>query len=213
MTYRVLFVGEGSSDEGITVHIERIAIESGLSLAITAPNSGLLPTPDRSVRGKLKAILELGAGYDLFVIHRDADGAGRQSRVDEIVSAIRDVTPTTPYVPVIPVRMTEAWLVLEERLIRVVAGNPNGRTALEIPDPARAERIADPKALLKELLVNASGLTGRKRRMFQARFPFHRRQVLERLDPRGPVTRLRSWQDFDVDLRDALSALRKRRPL
>jgi hypothetical protein len=53
--------------------------------------------------------------------------------------------------------MTEAWLVLDEPLLRKVAGNPNGSMTLPIPTIRQAEWIADPRALLKEILVAASG--------------------------------------------------------
>ena len=79
-----------------------------------------------------------------------------------------------------------------------VAGNPNGKTRLEIPAPREAERIADPKAHLKEMLVNAANLTG------SSGFPHNRRQLLERLDPAGPVRHVPSWQRFVADARGAL---------
>jgi hypothetical protein len=208
---RVLFLGEGSSDDGITAHIERIAGECGLTIAMTAPDMGLLPLDDRSVLGKLEAIKKIGGEYDLLVIHRDRDNSTREARVAEIMAAVGAAMPETLCVPVIPVRMTEAWLVLDEKLIRMVAGNPNGRVPLPMPDPGKAERIADPKDLLKELLVTASELTGRKRRIFQSRFPYHRKQVLERLDPYGTVRYLESWRAFDSDLRAMFETLRRRR--
>jgi hypothetical protein len=122
---RLLFLGEGSSDEGITVHIERIADECGVPAVVTAPDMNLLRLPDRSVAGKLTAIRQLGADFDLLLIHRDADRAGRSERVAEIRTAVEKVMPDHRWVPVIPIRMTEAWLVLDEQLIRNVAGNPS----------------------------------------------------------------------------------------
>jgi hypothetical protein len=141
------------------------------------------------------------------VIHRDTDRSTREERISEIRTAVEKVMPGVPWVPVIPVRMTEAWLVLDERLIREVAGNPNGRVPFQMPNARGAERVADPKALLKELLVTASELTGRKRQIFRASFPYHRKPILERSDPAGPVSQLRSWQAFDRDLRAAVVAL------
>jgi hypothetical protein len=34
MTYRLLFLGEGTSDQGIAIHIERMAVENGLDVQI-----------------------------------------------------------------------------------------------------------------------------------------------------------------------------------
>lgn len=97
MKLRILFIGEGSSDSGITTHIRRIAANHGHNALITDP--------------------------------------------------------------VIPIRMTEAWLLLDEAEIRRVAGAPNGKIPLNLPNPAKVESVSDPKALLKETLARASGLS------------------------------------------------------
>lgn len=53
-------------------------------------------------------------------------------RRTEIVNALP--AETTRHIPVIPVRMTEAWLLGHELSIRSAAGNPNGSENLELPD-------------------------------------------------------------------------------
>jgi hypothetical protein len=203
---RLLFLGEGTSDEGIAVHVERIADECGVPVVVTAPDLSRLRRQGWSVAAKLEAVRDMKGEYDLLLVHRDADRTSREDRVAEIRSAVEKVMPNRGWVPVIPIRMTEAWLLLDEQLLREVAGNPNGRVPLQIPAAREAERLADPKGLLKELLVTASELTGRKRQIFQNSFPHHRRLVLERICPNGGVRKLKSWQDFDRDLRQALAA-------
>lgn len=207
MTYRVLFLGEGSSDQAIGVHIDRIAESCGIAVQITAPDAEMLPTADKSVGGKLRAVRQLGGRYDAVFVHRDADREHPERRVAEVRAAMDDVMPGVVHAPVVPVRMTEAWLVLDEQLIRRTAGNPNGKVPLAIPSPAQAERIADPKALLKDLLVTASELTGRRRKSFQAAFSGNRRRILEQLDPQGQVRLLKSWQRFESDVAEALVSL------
>ncbi|WP_203904971.1 hypothetical protein [Virgisporangium aliadipatigenens] len=167
----------------------------------------MLPSPDRSVAGKLASVRHLGADYDLVVVHRDADNAGRDARLHEIRSAMEAVMPGSACAPAIPVRMTEAWLVLDEAQIRSMASNPGGKMPLDIPTWKEAERIADPKTLLRDLLVTASGLTGRRRKDLANRFPRLRALLLERLDPQGPVCRLSSWQRFEEDVTAGLAAL------
>ncbi|BCB82630.1 hypothetical protein Pflav_090400 [Phytohabitans flavus] len=97
-------------------------------------------------------------------------------------------------VPVIPVRMTEAWLLLDESAIRRVAGNPRGKTDLGLPKAHQVESIADPKELLDQCLLTAANVTGRRRDSLRKRFPQNRRQLLERLDRNGPITQLASWK-------------------
>ncbi len=84
------------------------------------------------------------------------------------------VMPDVPHVPVIPIRMTEAWLLLDEAQIRRVAGAPNDKTALDLPRAGKVESLPDPKALLKTTLARASGLKGRRLEQFNNRFPQHR---------------------------------------
>lgn len=206
MTLRVLFLGEGTSDSGIVSHVERHAVRRGIDVVVTDPAVERLGSKgDGTLRGKLEAVLVFGGDYDVIVVHRDADNQGRQCRVDEIHAAVRDAKPSAACVPVIPVRMTEAWLLVEEQQIREVAGNPNGRKALGLPDPARVELVSDPKALLKEVLVRAADLTGRRREKFNQRFPQHRRQLLERIDPDGRIRKVPSWNSFIDDLDTGLS--------
>lgn len=134
----------------------------------------------------------------------EVDGDGRDARWAEITAAVQTVTPGTCYVPVIPIRMTEAWLLTDELELRCVAGNPKGRMSLDLPQPAQVEKVPDPKQKLKDVMGVASGLSGRKLKGFHARFPQHRRQLLERLDPDGNVAVVPSWKCFVGDLESAL---------
>jgi len=105
----------------------------------------------------------------VLFIHRDADQQPRLRRVEEILKAkARSKQRTTPSICVVPVRMTEAWLLGDEDALRWAAGNPNGKAplAMSVGNP---EAIPNPKGLLNDLLVEASELTGRRRKKFRAR--------------------------------------------
>jgi hypothetical protein len=56
-----------------------------------------------------------------------------------------------PVVCVIPVKMTEAWLLIDEKAIREAAGNPKGRQPLNLPKPSKTEELSDPKETLKPI--------------------------------------------------------------
>ncbi|MEU6438548.1 DUF4276 family protein [Streptomyces albidoflavus] len=205
MTLRILFTGEGTSDNGLVPHIEMVAAEVGVSAAVTAPDFGRLDTRNcHSVAEKLKAARWMGDHYDLVIVHRDADRAGRKERCDEIAQAVLDEWPGCPHIAVIPVRALEAWLLVDEPGIRRVAENPNGRQRLSLPKAAEVERIADPKKLLQETLATASGLSGRRLTTFRKRFPRHRHKLLQALDSKGAVSTLPSWQMFIRDLNRAI---------
>lgn len=213
MTIRVLFIGEGPSDSGIAPQIENLAARLSIAVAITDPDLGRLrEPPGRAVAEKLKAALAIGGEYDLIVVHRDADRDGRDARLTEIATAVQAASAGSCYSAVIPVRMTEAWLLTDESELRRVAGNPKGTTQLDLPKPARVEAIPDPKKLLKEILGIASGLSGRKLVKFHDRFSQHRRQLMEGLDPDGSIGVVPSWQCFVTDLESALKAAAAREP-
>ena len=70
--------------------------------------------------------------------------------------------------PVIPVRMTEAWLLADQQLHS--AGRwPDGSTDdLEIPELHRLESIPGSKGCAAKAMAIASGTSGRHRRSSQA---------------------------------------------
>jgi len=94
-------------------------------------------------------------------VHRDAEGETLERRVIEIKGVVADLPD--PLVPVVPVRMQEAWLLIDEPALRCAAGNPNGVINLDMPAIDRLEGIPNPKQVLHELLLDASELTGRRR--------------------------------------------------
>jgi len=204
---RVLFLGEGTSDQGLAEHVERLANGHGFDVTMTAPDLGRLPSPPgHSVEAKLRAVFDIGGDYDLAVIHRDADAAGWEARQQEVSSAVQKCMPSLVHVAVVPVRMTEAWLLLDETALRTVAGNPNGKVPLQLPSPQTVEGVVDPKTRLAQVLAEASELTGRRLQTFKNRFPQHRRQLLERLDPVGPVSAVPAWNRF---VQDSIEAFRQ----
>jgi len=96
---------------------------------------------------------------DLLFIHRDAENQPFESRKREITAALAGQT-NPPAVCVIPVRMQEAWFLIDERAIRKAASNPNGRMPLRLPAIGTVESLPDPKERLFSLIREASGLSG-----------------------------------------------------
>ncbi|MGI9002133.1 MAG: hypothetical protein ACR2GH_10740 [Pseudonocardia sp.] len=193
-TYGGLFVAEGTSDLPLADIVETLFLDRGVSLHLSRPDFSLLPKVSKDVGSRLLAGRELLHGrVDVVVVHRDADGAGQRARFDEISDAVAATEISSHLVPIIPVRMTEAWLLLDEQAIRTVAGNPRGRTTLSLPRHHEVEGVYDPKAVLRQAVLEAASVTGRRRDRLDRRFSENRRQLLERLDPHGPVSRLPSW--------------------
>jgi hypothetical protein len=114
----------------------------------------------------------------LLFIHRDAEGDGLERRRQEIDKAVQEASVDARDLPqavfVVPVRMLEAWFLTDLDAIRQASGNPGGDQQLEIPDVQSLEDVPDPKNLLYELLRDASGLSGRRRRKMQVNHAVHR---------------------------------------
>jgi len=88
---------------------------------------------------------------DLLVIHRDAEGETRETRENEIRAAMNSLGDIeVPFVCVVPVRMQEAWLLVDENAIRQAAGNPRGRDTLTMPRLNEVERLPDPLEASKQ---------------------------------------------------------------
>lgn len=96
---------------------------------------------------------------DLLFIHRDAEAMSPHQRREEIELVMSDFD--VPFIAVIPVRMSEAWLLADEEAIRFAAGNASGRHRLNLPSRQRWELLPDPKAILLDALRLASGKSGR----------------------------------------------------
>jgi hypothetical protein len=143
---------------------------------------------------------------DILFVHRDAEREPREKRVEEIRRAV--VAAGIPAcVPVVPVRMTEAWLLIEEGAIRRAAGNPNGEASLPLPKTASLENVPDPKKLLRDCLIEASEKTGRRLHQFERDLPDRVQRVAELISDFSPLRQLPAFRAFESAAREALEQL------
>jgi hypothetical protein len=158
---RYTLLSDGSSDRALLPILSWLLVEQGVRLSIQPAWADLrrLPRPPRPLADRVRTSLDLYP-CDLLFVHRDAEGEGYAARKREIQEAL---SGTAPAVCVVPVRMTEAWLLLDEAAIRRAAGNPSGQEELQIPPPADLEALPDPKSLLHGLLREASRSSSRLR--------------------------------------------------
>jgi hypothetical protein len=205
---RALLLADGQSDEPLGLHVARMAARHGCDLDIVAPDLRRLePPPGHSVSARLEAVFAFDEDFDLVIIHRDAEAQSPDARRSEVLEAVGAYRVDLPVLPVIPVRMTDAWLLVDEEAIRRVAGRPSGTEPLGLPTVGQIEQIPDAKAVLQEALAKASGSSGRRLRRFKRDFGGQRRRLLEGLDHDGPVSGLAAWQELVASVEDAVSAL------
>jgi len=147
---------------------------------------------------------------DVLFLHRDAEGQGRERRLQEIQEGVAasSVARACPHVPVIPVRMMEAWLLIDESAIRKAAGNPNGRVALKIPKVRSLEDEPDPKDVLYALLRVASELTGRRLDKLNVRKCATK--VADYIEDFSPLYNLEAFRALELDVKKFAAEFLKR---
>ncbi len=165
---RYTLIPEGTSDRALIPILTWVLEQQliGIDATITASmvQSDRLPAGKmQTLRNRISTSIEVYP-CDILFIHRDEDGQGVAHRQAEIEAAVSEASLPAEVSPiaVIPVQMTEAWLLLDERAIRKAAGFSNGRMPLNLPTATEIERRSNPKEILRDAIRSASGQTGRK---------------------------------------------------
>ncbi len=192
---RYTLLADGSSDRALLPILTWLLRQSCGAIPIEAEFADLrrLPHPPKKLSERINWSVELYP-CDLLFVHRDAESAPIEEREAEIRKALKEssVEDSVRVVCVVPVRMQEAWLLIDEAALRRAAGNPNGTQPLAMPDVKKLERLADPKQLICGLLRQASGLRGRRLKRFSWRSSAHR--VAEMIDDFSVLYRLAAFQ-------------------
>lgn len=137
---------------------------------------------------------------DILLVHRDAERVDAARRRSEIPSSPGRV------VRVVPVRMTEAWLLFDERAIRAASGNPNGGSALSLPSLPDLELRSNPKRDLADaLLAAADPRTRRKRNTFLRDSAERVLQTARCIEDFSPLRALSAFRVFESDLHSAVA--------
>ncbi|MFH0727437.1 MAG: hypothetical protein V2B19_14000 [Pseudomonadota bacterium] len=148
---------------------------------------------------------------NILFIHRDAEGDCHQKRCKEISQTIQSLAThpmKTPYICVIPVRMTEAWLLFDEGAIRRAAGNPNGRMGLNLPSIRDADKINDPKDFLFEAIKKASGLNNhRQKRINLSQSRIRLSELIKDFAPLRELNAFKMLEDDIINLRNSIGAV------
>ena len=162
-TLRYTLVAEGTSDMVLLPILRWMLLRQHPEFEWMGQIAELqvLPNPPRGLARRIAAAGELFPA-DVIFIHRDADREPPANRRQEISDAIESLPD-------------EAWLLVSESALRAASGNRSGRTPLGLPPLFDLETIPDPKRLLQSLLVDASELSGRRRKKFN--FPSSRLRI------------------------------------
>ena len=203
---RYTLITDGSSDRALMPILTWLLIDLGVNLPIqpTWADFTRLRNPPKKLEDRIHKAIALYP-CDLLFVHRDAEKEPRQKRVSEINQAVESIPLDVrlPVVCVIPVKMTEAWLLIDEKAIREAAGNPKGSQSLNLPKPSTIEKLSDPKENLKALLELARGHSSRKSQKFSTA----KARVAELIDDFQPLKQLPAFIALESELKQTLSEL------
>lgn len=207
ITYTLL--SDGSSDRALMPIIEWTLLQLRPTLLTQGARADLtqLKRPPKDLSDRIKTALRLYP-CDVLFIHRDSEKETYKDRKDEITTAACTSILTRehgslPIVTLVPVRMMEAWLLIDKQAIKTAAGNPNGRYNPTMPDVKILERLPDPKATLRHHLRQASGLKGRQLDKFNVGKAVH--LVAENITDFSLLKHLDAYQAFRHEVITALN--------
>jgi hypothetical protein len=199
-TINSVLIADGSSDRMLIPILQ-------LLLSELSPNAAFTDIIFSSIRaGSLsERVAQAVTNYpcDILFVHRDAENQASDIRYSEI-HASRPRLKEQKLVSIVPVSMTEAWLLVAPDAIRKSVGNNDENIQLNLPDIKRIE-ACDAKFHLDQALTIAVNLNSRRRRKFRPEE--YRTRVAELLTTLDPLRRLPSFLRLEADLIAALSEL------
>lgn len=205
---RYTLLTDGSSDRVLHEVIDWALHRHGVRVEQRSwADFGRLRTPPKDLRTSVRAAVELYP-CDVLFVHRDAEVAPHETRLSEVDAACDGIG--VAWVPVIPVRMTEGWLLHDEDAIRHAAGNPNGQMHLPLVPVSRLEAAPDPKKLLFDSLEQASGKAGRRLQQLRRSGDRGRmrRRVAELIETFEPLLAVPAFRRFYEGMEEVVSPWR-----
>lgn len=130
----------------------------------------------------------------LVFVHRDAESATLDQRLSEFTGIER-----SDVVPVVPVRMSEAWILFDGTAIARAADRPS--VHITVPRVAQLENMLNPKERLEQLLLEAAGPpTGRRLKDFKRSIVDRRVSVASLISDYSPLEALPAFSQFQNEL-------------
>lgn len=159
-----------------------------------------MPDPPKRLGDKVRRA-QLYFPFDILFVHRDAESTNARmiaQRSQEITIELHeaDIAKT---ICVVPIKMMETWLLIDEDAIKKAAGNRNYGGHINLPPLRTLERESQPKELLHALIREASGKKGRVLKKFNIDKTVH--LVAENIEDFSPLRNLVAFQAFEEELK------------
>jgi hypothetical protein len=167
-----------------------------------------LPDPPRSIDLKMSKAVE-HYPCDILFVHRDAEKSDKETfdlRCKEIQDNFNKTDiEDAKLVKVIPVRMTETWLLIDIEAIKLASGNRKENKNLKLPSIHQLENHSSAKSTLHSLIKQASGLKGRRFDKLNIRHAVH--LVAENISDFSVLRNLTAFNTFEKEVKDVLEEL------
>lgn len=93
---------------------------------------------------------------DIIFVHRDSEKQGYDARLAEIEDKIKNSNFYDKIVRVIPIRMTEAWLLTDARAICIASGIKDKKKFKQVQDKlpkiGKIEEVSHPKMAIQDII-------------------------------------------------------------
>lgn len=206
---RYTLIADGSSDKALMNIIKWVLDD----LFPKIPNKGtygdfrMLQKPPRKdeVYKQIKCA-EYYYPFDILFYHRDAE-SNSIAIIDERIAEIKgqlDAEYHQKIVCIVPIKMMEAWLFIDEMAIKKAAGNKNYNSQVNLPSVNKLEMLTNPKEMLHDLLKKVSGLKSRRLKNFNVHQSVH--LVTEYTTDYRLLRHLSAFNKFEEDLKAAVDS-------
>lgn len=168
------FTTEGSTDVRFLKNIiwkifQEIATECNGVIDVYEPE--FLKKGDGSFVEKVLGVCEMFNYFHVICIHCDSDSASTENVFNYSINPAFDAVDKSEnnlcknLVPVIPVQMSEAWMLCNVDLLMEKIGTKLSAADLGLPTkPSQIEKIANPKEIINEAIRKAKNQSTRRRR-------------------------------------------------
>ncbi len=205
MTFTLL--ADGSSDK-VLIHIIRWLLNDlypKMTVSLQFADFTAWRDPPKTLKEKIFLAHE-NYPCDVLFVHRDAEKNSQkaiQERKQEVADASTEKKGNI--IVVVPIRMTEAWLLIDPEAIKKAAGNRYYKGKIVLPRLRDIENENDPKKYLLDLLKEASGLKGRQLSNFNGHQAIH--WVAEYIETFEPLRELHAFKILEDDIKTTISQL------
>jgi len=122
---------------------------------------------------EIKMAAQSAEGYAILIVHSDADTETDEQAFNERIKPGFDLVKNADeplckdLIAIIPVQMTEAWMLADIESLKKQLGNTKTKPELDVRFPLKSlEKMANPKSKIHEIIkITFKSLPARKRRV------------------------------------------------